>query len=235
MAKNTSEYQKRILALRRKIMLLIGLLILMCVLIVALIFLMTKDRGGIRGPRENQSITKQLENKKTSDIYPLFVGDSRTVGMAEAVGKDIDYHAQNGSAYGYLESLDERIRTSGSDCIVIGFGVNDLSDIKDYTDYANRLGTETDNPVFFLTVNPVQEDKAAKNGYYVKNDRIDEFNDKLKENAVNYTVIDTNDYLKSLESSSGFNTVDGLHYDNETYIKIYNYIMVIIRSLWETT
>ena len=33
-------------------------------------------------------------------------------------------------------------------------------------------------------------------------------------------IIDTNSYLKS----TGFNTVDGLHYDDSTYKKIYDYI-----------
>ena len=39
------------------------------------------------------------------------------------------------------------------------------------------------------------------------------FSDKVK-------IIDSNSYLKE----SGFSTVDGLHYDDTTYNKIYNYL-----------
>ena len=58
-------------------------------------------------------------------------------------------------------------------------------------------------------------------GYTVFNEQIDKYNKLMQEGFdSNVRIIDTNSYLKS----TGFNTVDGLHYDDSTYKKIYDYI-----------
>lgn len=158
------------------------------------------------------------------EVSPLFVGDSRTVGMAMALEKShgfIDHESKSGSGFSYFKTLDNRIRKSGADCLVIGFGVNDLNNLDKYINYANILGEDLSIPVFFLTVNPVDEAKAGRNGYHIKESDIDRFNTGLKEGASFYTVIDTNDYL----ISEGFETMDGLHYRDETYESIYNFII----------
>ena len=168
---------------------------------------------------QNDSDSSSVQEYDYS-LYPLFVGDSRTVGLAEAI-PGLDYHAKSGSTYYYLLELDSLIRNSGADCIIIGFGVNDLVDIDEYINYANKLGDEISARVYFLTVNPVDETKESYNGYHIKNSRIDSFNERLTEEARSYTVIDTNGFLKEV----GYNTMDGLHYDENTYINIYDYVM----------
>ena len=51
------------------------------------------------------------------------------------------------------------------------------------------------------------------------------FNEKIKESSAIY--IDTYGYL----IEDGFESPDGLHYNNSTYQKIYNYIKVVIICL----
>lgn len=215
---------RRIRRFRRKVALLVVLLITMTVLILALVVLVLK-RDHPSGFNNDNNDEMTSETYSEMEVFPLFVGDSRTVGMSEALyrvrGINIDSHAKSGSSIGYFKSLDERIRQSGADSLVIGFGVNDLNDIDDYIEYANQLGSELNKPVFFMTVNPVDEGRAERAGYRMKNSRINDFNLKLEGGAVNYTVINTNIFLYQ----EGFNTVDGLHYDDETYIKIYDFIM----------
>lgn len=155
-----------------------------------------------------------------SSVHPLFVGDSRTEGMSLYIS-DINSMALAGSGYSYLSTIDSDIRKSDADCVIIGFGVNDLSSIQNYIDYANALGRDMDVPVFYLTVNPVEEKRAQGNGYSIDSDYIEDFNELLTENAMHYRIINTYDYL----IEDGFATTDGLHYDKETYIKIYNYVM----------
>jgi hypothetical protein len=72
-----------------------------------------------------------------------------------------------------------------------------------------------------VSVNPVDEVKEAKNGYKVKNENINSFNDELKKIVSNnITYCDTNSKL-----INNFNTEDGLHYDSDTNKRIYNMLM----------
>lgn len=215
------------------------LLLLLGIMIYILLLYEAQRRGGKESfsfisqfgkPKEEPIVESNSETYVTpeKEIYPLFVGDSRTVGMATVMEKTlpyIDYHAKSGSSFYYFKSLDSRVRSSGADCLVIGFGVNDLNDIDKYTEYANTLGEELTMPVYFLTVNPVEEDKASRHGYYVKEKKVEEFNAALFEKAVNYTVIDTNSYLMG----KGFSTMDGLHYTDETYEDIYYFILEFLQ------
>lgn len=165
---------------------------------------------------ENENVPVKIN----SEIKPLFVGDSRTLGMSLVVDS-VECIAENGATYYFLKDNDENIRSTDLDCVVIGFGVNDFIDIEDYIEYANNLGNDLKIPVFFLTVNPVEEPKASSKGYKMKNNQIEEFNKLLRNNAENYTVINTYEYLVE----NGFSTVDGLHYNDETYEKIYRYVI----------
>ena len=148
------------------------------------------------------------------DYNYVFLGDSRFVGMSNCKQSNDIFICKVGEGYNYFCKNINNI--SENDIVIIGFGVNDLGNIDKYIELANSLTNE----VYYLTVNPADEQKERENGYSVTNQQIDEFNNKLKANATNYKVIDTNSYLKQI----GFSTTDGLHYDNATYIKIYEYI-----------
>lgn len=155
-----------------------------------------------------------VEDKKI-----LFAGDSRFVGMSQIEDVDEVFLAKVGEGYSYLCSLQEDINNEDADVIIIGFGVNDLHHVNDYIEYLNSQ--PFDKEIYFLTVNPVNEQVEAEYGYTVTNNDIDEFNRLIKEGAINYAIIDTNSYLWE----TGFDTKDGLHYKDETYQRIYEYVL----------
>lgn len=127
----------------------------------------------------------------------------------------------------YIKSVD-----SPDKVLVYGYGVNDLHNIyiskdlkiDEYVNYINSLGLQA--KVYFLTVNPIDEVEAANGPYPVYDEHIQKFNNYIKENAVNYEVIDTYAYLKQ----DGYKTIDGIHYDDKTSIKIYNYVKEYISN-----
>ena len=89
-----------------------------------------------------------------------------------------------------------------------------------YVEYINKLAKNYKGDIYYLSVNPVEESKAANNGYSIKNSDIEKFNSTLKSGLKNVTYLDSYNYLKN----NGFSTTDGIHYDKNTYQKIYNYI-----------
>lgn len=97
-------------------------------------------------------------------------------------------------------------------------GVNDLYHPTSYINYINEKASTWKNngaSIYFVSVNPTDGSRSNLNS------DIQTFNNKLKKGlSQNVTYIDTNSYL----TSSGFTTADGLHYNKNTYIKIYNYI-----------
>lgn len=163
---------------------------------------------------EQKDKTISKEGVDYEDCNYVFLGDSRFVGMSNCKQSNDIFICKVGEGYNYFCKNINNI--SENDIVIIGFGVNDLGNIDKYIELANSLTNE----VYYLTINPVDEQKERENGYSITNQQIDEFNNKLKENAINYKVIDTNSYLKQ----NGYSTVDGLHYDNVTYTKIYEYI-----------
>ena len=163
--------------------------------------------------KKKTTTTTSSSNKKF-----IFVGDSRFVGMQNAVntGSDI-FIGKVGEGYNYFVSNESNIKSkeTSNSILIIGFGVNDLGNVDKYIKYVNNAGFKS--KIYFLTVNPVEEGKGS---YSVKNSSIKSFNNKLKDGAKKYKVIDTYSYLVN----NGYETTDGLHYNNATYKKIYNYV-----------
>ena len=102
-------------------------------------------------------------------------------------------------------------------------GVNGLEymNIATYLNYHAKTWVDEDgNELYFVSVNPVNESKEASNGYSVKNSQIINFNTNIKNRLTrNIKYIDTYNSIKG-----SFNTIDGLHYTNDTYKEIYNLI-----------
>lgn len=153
----------------------------------------------------------------------IFIGDSRTVGMRNAVNSTED-------TWSCLESIGLKwMKETGfpavknqignGSAVIILLGVNDLGNVSKYASYINDLYNQYANKgvyFYFVSVNPT-------NGNYAHLDsNIKTFNQKIK-SSLNSEIkfIDTYSYLVS----DGFKTVDGLHYTNDTYKKIYNYIL----------
>ncbi len=173
--------------------------------------------------KRKDTSNKDVNEKVSIDKY-VFVGDSRYVGMSAYKEDEDTFIAKNNMGYAYLEEQMDVIKESCDEytALIIGLGVNDLKYSKEkYIDTINEMAQEMDCRIFYMLVNPVDEEKEAERGYTVENSVIDDFNSDMQEElSSDVNIIDTNSYLKE----EGYVTVDGLHYDSDTYKLIYDYI-----------
>lgn len=174
---------------------------------------------------------KQLSGKKTSGI--IFVGDSRTEGMRDAIGEDDKkkFICKVGEGLRWLKStaydkLKELCKQYPDYYVVFNFGINDLG-VENYISYyKNTIEKNIKNKIIHMSVNPINEAKAKSAGYKdISNELIKSFNTKYKEYAGN-AYLNTFSYLLK----EGFNASDGIHYDNNTYKKLYNKVVDFINS-----
>lgn len=194
--------------------------------------------GEEKSSNEEDNSNGSTESSNSSHASKvIYIGDSRTVQMYAYSSNDWNganyssggvhqsgsdtYIAQSSIGYDWLKStgipVAESYFTSGS-AVVILMGVNDLQNADNYIDYINQNvsnWTRNGSKIYFVSVNPC-------NGSYSNlNSKIDSFNSKLKSGLSSKVgFIDTNSYLVSV----GYKTTDGLHYEAETYQKIYDYI-----------
>lgn len=168
----------------------------------------------------NQAVLTKGLSASTTGV--ILVGDSRFVQMHQAVGETgAIFIAEERMGYNWLveEAIPriDALATKGSK-IVINLGVNDPGNIDRYIETVNNwtyTWTLRGATVYYATVNPVWTNP------YTSKEQVDNFNQKLKTGLVGVNIIDSNSYL----SSTRLNIVDGLHYDNPTYVTIYLYIM----------
>lgn len=100
-------------------------------------------------------------------------------------------------------------------------GVNDLYNANSYVEYINKIAKNYKGDIYYLSVNPVEESKAANNGYSIKNSDIEKFNSTLKNGLKNVTYLDSYNYLKIMvfQQQMVFTT---------TKIHIKKYIVILI-------
>lgn len=167
-----------------------------------------------------------IENTSVKDEIQgyIFVGDSRFVGMNMTCSiSDIENHyviAEVGKGYNFFEEIAlhkiEEIISENTEVehwnFIIGLGVNDLDNIEKYIESYENFAAEH-KAVYIVSVNPVEYHS------YITNETIEIFNDALSK-LENIHYINTFDYM----IENGYNTRDGVHYTNETYENIYNYI-----------
>jgi len=187
----------------------------------------------LRDVKNEHSVQDSSDTADTSDHivssschHFLFVGDSRTVGMHETVGDSgCVWIGQVSAGLSWFQDtavgeIDESV-TQGS-VIIINMGVNDLGNAWGYIDLLKEKipqWMEKGAEVYYMSVNPVE------NHPYISNEDIANFNNILYNNLPSETGwIETNSYL--LES--GYSTQDGVHFDAETYQKIFNYTMEVL-------
>lgn len=164
----------------------------------------------------------------------IFIGDSRTVQMysyvantwknnsystggVTQVGNDL-FVSQGSMGLSWMKSTGipaaQKYFKSGVSVVIL-MGVNDLRNQDSYIEYLNsnvNNWMSTGAKVYFVTVNPCDGDYAHMNS------RIKTFNSTLKSKlSKKIGWINTHDNIS-------FVTVDGLHYNKDTSIKIYNYI-----------
>lgn len=179
---------------------------------------------------KNKSTHKKKDEQESDrknrdyDRY-VFVGDSRFVGISKYYNPEEDiFIAKIGEGYSYLMQQMSTINyyCDENTALIIGLGVNDgHANAENYITTLNEMADTMDCQIYFTSVNPVDEAFAAANGYNVKSEVIDEFNEKARTQLDDRIVyIDTNQYLENIN----FETQDGLHYTEYISEKLYNYI-----------
>lgn len=169
----------------------------------------------------------------------IFIGDSRFVGMDMTVNVEDKENqfliAECGMGLKWLkdtaEPEAEQIKTAHPEItewhLIIGLGVNDRYNKDAYKTEIERLAK--DNSIYYVSCNPLQIlDPEDTDKIIEENIEVDNFNEMLKGISNIDLYIDTNSYMKE----NGYQTVDELHYTNNTYKEIYNYIETSI-SLME--
>lgn len=153
----------------------------------------------------------------------IFLGDSRTVGMDNAIDLEDDSTfvvAKVGEGYKWMVNtglpavLDIIEENEDFDkwVLITNLGVNDLHNAQKYADAYEDISELFD--IYVVSVNP------CKGSYDNLNSAIESFNEVMK--GLEYvTYIDTYSTLRRY----GFSSKDGLHYDKDTYKKIYDIII----------
>ena len=116
----------------------------------------------------------------------------------------------------------------GGTKVIIWLGVNDLDNKKNYIDTVNAKAgewTARGAQVYYAEIGPLKSD-----GNGATNAGIQEFNQALKDGLnSNVTVIPLYDKLVN-EGFEMANSIDNTHYDRETDIRIYNYLVNTVTS-----
>lgn len=174
--------------------------------------------------------------------YPIhFIGDSRTVGMKQALvyyRYDLTNHvftARVGKGYSWLAGQKD-LTTVPPSILVLNLGVNDLGNLKRYQalyeEYAS--GCWSSCPIYIVSVNPCCSPCTSVSNRQIEafntsmQEWIQEYNDKNTSETSAFPIryIDTYSYL----ISEGYASADGLHYSAATYEAIYNYILEEIQE-----
>lgn len=160
----------------------------------------------------------------------IFVGDSRTGQMANAVGgtaawPGTAFVACFGGGVDWLSTAQakkdvDQYVTPGS-VIILNYGVNDLSRHNDYITTINRYAQDWISKgatVYFASVGPVGENEYGK-----RNWAVEYFNNQLN-NRLDARIGRLNLYV--FLTGSGYTTqADGLHYDGTTYAAMFQFLM----------
>ena len=160
----------------------------------------------------------------------IFVGDSRTGQMANAVGgtaawPGTAFVACFGGGVDWLSTAQakkdvDQYVAPGS-VIILNYGVNDLSRHNDYITTINRYAQDWISKgatVYFASVGPVGENEYGK-----RNWAVEYFNNQLN-NRLDARIGRLNLYM--FLTGSGYTTqADGLHYDGATYAAMFRFLM----------
>lgn len=168
----------------------------------------------------------------------LFVGDSRTLGMRDAlkrsgradedvfvgkVGEGVRWFREEG-----MQEMADAIRENPDLPVVLNLGVNDPKETDDYiVTYWDCVREHPDTKFYILSVNPIDEEflidseTAAEEVLDTINSlNIAKLNLRLKEEFSD-RYLDSSSFLRQ----DGFETVDGLHYSTDTYLKIHDFVV----------
>ena len=152
----------------------------------------------------------------------IMVGDSRCVQMQTAVGGGgCSWVCENSKEYTWfvetaIPKFDQYVGNGTK--VVINMGVNDPEHYNQYVETINAKAAEWAQrgaKTYLVSVNPVWENP------YTTQEQVETFNANVPGMLVGVTWIDTHSWLVT----NGYRVLDGLHYDDPTYVNIFNLIM----------
>lgn len=157
---------------------------------------------------------------ETSPMRIIWAGDSRTLGMQDAVNNNDIYIGAAGEGYYWLTEtglpiIKEAIETNPELPVVFNFGVNDYDNLDNYLSLYEALLMEyPDTHFYFLAVNPIEPTLCDN----ITNEEITDFNNHLN-TSFGDAFLDSFTYIMIKEIV----TIDGVHYSKEDYCSIYEY------------
>ena len=171
---------------------------------------------------------------KGTDASYIFIGDSRTVGMAQYVNTNQHiWSAKVGAGLSWMKSdgvpaVENKIEAGSN--VVILMGVNDCgttSKEKKYAEYINekaKAWVAKGANVYYVSVNPITRDSVSNGS--ITNAKIETWNAKMQEDlSDDVTYIDTYNKLKGELVAT-----DGLHYTKRGCQLIYNAILEFVEA-----
>lgn len=162
----------------------------------------------------------------SSELFVIWVGDSRTLGMQNALKNEDLYIAAAGEGYNWfvdsgLEELRNAIRTYPDAPVVFNLGVNDYDNMDNYMDlYVSLLEEYPDTHFYFLAVYPIDPEIC----HNITNEEIADFNQHLLRLFPD-TYLDSYSLIRAGEILP----IDGIHYSKDDYRFIYEYAIKQIR------
>lgn len=166
------------------------------------------------------------ENRTIDKV--IWVGDSRTEGMYNAVRNDDVYIARCGEGYDWFmeegeKEMEKAIKADPKAPVVFNLGVNDLANTDLYLSYYKSLpDTYPDTRFYFLSVNPIEPTLCPT----ISNVEITDFNGYVR-NLYPDQFIDSFTFLMVEEVQ----TIDGVHYSKDGYRTIYRYAIDQLQRL----
>lgn len=193
---------------------------------------------------ENQKTSIYSSVPQTLEKNTIFIGDSRTVGISEAVESDATFICESAQGYRwFLYNAVPRLRAildiNPYKSVIIHMGVIECikqtggakkSDDYFYVNAINELVKDYPETDFYvLAVYPANGDYVTHSTDRLVN--MEKLNENIK--AYNRTMMDKCDakfinvyrYLKNL----GYTSTDGVHPDKDSYNVIYTYAMNVMR------
>jgi len=202
----------------------------------------TEPEGNVPAGSEYSSTEEESlplrEDGSVKDHRIIFVGDSRTLGMRDAlrrssrsdddvfvgkVGEGVRWFIEEG-----MDEMDKAIEADPDLPVVLNLGVNDPLEIDDYiVTYWECIRRHPDTDFYIMSVNPIDEEFLLESETAVEevldtinNLNVAKLNIALKEEFES-RYLDCASWLKS----DGFDTVDGLHFTTASYLKIHDFVV----------
>ena len=169
-----------------------------------------------------------------TDASYVFIGDSRTVGMAQYVNTNQHiWSAKVGAGLSWMKSegvpaVENKIE-SGSNVVIL-MGVNDCGNTSNEKKYATYINEKAKTwvakgaNVYYVSVNPITRDSVANGS--ITNAKIEAWNTAIQSDlSDDVTYIDTYNKLKGELVAT-----DGLHYTKRGCQLIYNAILEFVEA-----